>query len=140
MEDDTTLPTAALRDFSPLNVCFGSSTAEGIDVTPRRLSALHPKADIRDLSRHVGFVPRADSCIAANIHSITPSAVESSPAPPLPVMTSIVSLFVRSNLNNAPYLCACSWRLAWRLVLAARCRPAARRWARRFYADANRSR
>src|SRR5262245_59164094 len=61
-------------------------------------------------------------------------------APPLPVMTSIVSLFVGSNLNNAPYLCACSWRLAWRLVLAARCRPAAQRWARRFYADANRSR
>src|SRR5262249_26579078 len=73
-------------------------------------------------------------------HSITPSAMESSAAPPLPAMTSIVSLFVRSNLNNAPYLCACSWRLAWRLVLAARCGPAAQRWARRFYADANRSR
>jgi hypothetical protein len=34
-----------------------SSTAEGIDVTPRRLSALPPKADVRDLSRHVSFVP-----------------------------------------------------------------------------------
>src|SRR5262249_5925548 len=71
---------------------------------------------------------------------ITPSTVEGSAAPPLPVMISIVSLFVRSNLNNAPYLCVCSWRLAWRLVLAACCRPAAQRWARRFYANADRSR
>src|SRR5262249_46103012 len=30
------------------------------------MSALPPKADLRDLSRHVGFVPKADSCTAAN--------------------------------------------------------------------------
>src|SRR5262249_50290501 len=35
-------------------------------------------------------------------HSITPSAVESSAAPPLPGMTSIVSLFVREQFEQCP--------------------------------------
>src|SRR5262245_17545759 len=41
MEDDTTLPTAALRDFSPPNVRYGS------------------KADKAALRRHVRFAPKS---------------------------------------------------------------------------------
>jgi len=33
---------------------------KAIKATPRRLSALPPKADMRDLSRRVRFVPKAD--------------------------------------------------------------------------------
>jgi hypothetical protein len=29
------------------------------------MSAFHPKADIAEQQRHVRFVPKADSCIAA---------------------------------------------------------------------------
>jgi hypothetical protein len=50
------------------------------------MSALHPKADITERRRHVRLVPITD--IAAR-YSITSSAVESSAAPPLPVMPSI---------------------------------------------------
>src|SRR5215831_14869291 len=38
---------AALRDFSPLNVRFGSKVDEEIEATRRRMSALPPKADKR---------------------------------------------------------------------------------------------
>src|SRR5262249_37161552 len=39
---------------------FGSIPPDGYASRGRAMSALPPKADIRDLCRHVGFVPKAD--------------------------------------------------------------------------------
>jgi len=49
MEDDTTLPAAARRDFSPLYVRFGSKAAQAISAS-RQHVRFSPKADIRELA------------------------------------------------------------------------------------------
>jgi len=49
--------TAALRDFSPLDVRLGSEAAEMIGTVQRPMSALPLKADITILRRFVRLVP-----------------------------------------------------------------------------------
>jgi hypothetical protein len=71
-----TKEAAALRDFDPADVRFGSKA----DLTP---SSGHvrfaPEADINRRERHVRFVPKADSCTAAEAaYSITSSVSASS--------------------------------------------------------------
>src|SRR6516225_1143510 len=51
------LPTAQI------DVCFGSLAEIA---SPKRKSALPPKADVRRANQHVGFGPQGDSCGAAN--------------------------------------------------------------------------
>src|SRR5262245_5766741 len=79
------LAPAALQNFSFLYVSYGSSTTKAVKATARRLSALPRKADIRDLSRHVGFRLSAQRTWrgAANrqLYSIAMSARASSVGP-----------------------------------------------------------
>src|SRR5215470_4098145 len=53
------VPGRAWQQKRAVHVRVGSSASEAVQATPRHLSALPPKANIRDLSRHVGFVPKA---------------------------------------------------------------------------------
>src|SRR5262249_33414528 len=59
--------TAALRDFSPVFVRFGSFATEMMGAIQRHMSALPPKADIDLRDAHVRLVPKADIRIAANL-------------------------------------------------------------------------
>src|SRR5262249_4636028 len=52
--------TAALRDFSPLNVRFGSFASDRNASDPRDMSASPRKRTNSGQSRHVRFVPKAD--------------------------------------------------------------------------------
>src|SRR5262245_7760449 len=81
MEDDTTLPSAALRDFSPVFVRFGSSATDAVEAALRFMSALLRKRTCVSLPRYVRFVPIADILIipAFQLSSGLPKA-----APPAP--------------------------------------------------------
>src|SRR5262249_10543400 len=54
--------TAALRDFSPAHVRFGSSATGRYASGGRAMSAAPPKADIRFTLRHVCLVPNSEHC------------------------------------------------------------------------------
>jgi hypothetical protein len=56
---------AALRDFSPVFVRFGSSTTDAVKAARSSMSALPRKRTSSRQSRYVRFVPKADSCTAA---------------------------------------------------------------------------
>jgi len=57
MEDDTTLPTAALRDFSPVYVRFGSLATSRYASSGRAMSASLQKRTNEYLPRYVRLVP-----------------------------------------------------------------------------------
>jgi hypothetical protein len=59
--------TAALRDFSPVFVRFGSKAAQMIGTVRRPMSALPPKADIARLSLYRAAVSSATATLAPAI-------------------------------------------------------------------------
>src|SRR5262249_51824039 len=75
----------------------------GLLTTSATRPLLHRKRkSIRDLAMSHKCQELTHASAANRIHSITPSAVETSAAPPLPGMTSIVSLFVREQFEQCP--------------------------------------
>src|SRR5262249_29730579 len=57
--DDTTLPTAALRDFSPLHVRYGSSATDMVKAARSSTSASPRKRTSERLPPFVRLVPEA---------------------------------------------------------------------------------
>ena len=56
----------ALQQRRPAHVRLGQKRRIATGAGLRSMSALPPKADIANLVRYVRFVPKADSCTAAN--------------------------------------------------------------------------